>query len=64
MKAIISSSNIILLLLCPHCRCNDGSQANYYHDPGQHQGRVVISLQGGGACDTVESCEHRCQVRV
>ena len=54
VKAIISSSNIILLLLCHHSRCNDGSQANYYTDPGLPQGKVLITLQGGGKCDSIQ----------
>ena len=35
-------------------------QANYYHPPGSPQGKVLIFLQGGGACDSVESCRERC----
>ena len=45
---------IILLLLCHHSRCNDGSQANYYTDPGLPQGKVLITLQGGGKCDSIQ----------
>ena len=45
---------ILILLFCPHCRCNDGSQANYYTDPGQPQGKVLITLQGGGKCDSIQ----------
>ena len=41
-------------------RCNDGSQANYYHDPGAPRGKILINLQGGGACDSIQSCDTRC----
>ena len=40
--------------MCPHSRCNDGSQANYYTDPGLPQGKVLITLQGGGKCDSIQ----------
>ena len=45
----------------PLAVCNDGSQANYYHDMGQSEGKVLITLQGGGKCDSVQSCDNRCQ---
>jgi len=44
----------------PDAKCNDGSQANYYHQPGVSHGKILISLQGGGTCDTIESCQQRC----
>ena len=54
LLTMYSSSNIIILLLCHHSRCNDGSQANYYTDPGLPQGKVLITLQGGGKCDSIQ----------
>ena len=53
-KVSFSDHQPILLLLCPHSRCNDGSQANYYTDPGLPQGKVLITLQGGGKCDSIQ----------
>merc|ERR1711942_329846 len=44
----------------PAAVCNDGSQANYHHQPGVSHGKILISLQGGGTCDTIESCQQRC----
>jgi len=40
--------------------CNDGSQANYYTEEGGHKGKVMIWLQGGGACWDKASCKDRC----
>jgi len=45
----------------PLAMCNDGTQANYYHQPGQSHGKILLSLQGGGTCDSVESCNARCE---
>ena len=44
----------------PLAMCNDGTQANYYHQPGESHGKIYISLQGGGTCDSVENCDQRC----
>jgi len=44
----------------PLAVCNDGTQANYYHQPGVSHGKIYISLQGGGTCDSVENCDQRC----
>jgi len=44
----------------PLAKCNDGTQANYYHQPGEPHGKFVINLQGGAFCGTVESCNDRC----
>merc|ERR1711892_119946 len=44
----------------PLAMCNDGTQANYYHQPGDSHGKIYISLQGGGTCDSVENCDQRC----
>ena len=29
----------------PLAKCNDGTQANYYHQPGEPHGKFVINLQ-------------------
>jgi len=44
----------------PLAMCNDGTQANYYHQPGENHGKFLISFQGGGTCDSVENCDSRC----
>merc|ERR1712215_166268 len=44
----------------PLARCNDGTQATYYVQPGRHSGKVMIWLQGGGACWSEEMCNERC----
>ena len=44
----------------PLAVCNDGSQASYYTQPGEHGGTVLIWLEGGGACWDKDSCEERC----
>ena len=44
----------------PLAKCNDGSQATYYAQPGQHTGKVMIWLQGGGACWDKDTCDLRC----
>lgn len=44
----------------PLARCNDGTQANFFHDPGQPGDKILIELQGGGACSSIESCHFRC----
>merc|ERR1711872_777665 len=43
----------------PLAMCNDGTQANYYHQPGENHGKFLISFQGGGTCDSVENCDSR-----
>ena len=45
----------------PLAKCNDGSQATYYVQPGQHAGKVMIWLQGGGVCWDKETCDARCE---
>jgi len=44
----------------PLAVCNDGTQANYYHQPGESHGKILIGLQGGGTCDSIENCNDRC----
>ena len=45
----------------PLAVCNDGTQATYYTQEGAHSGKVVIWLQGGGACWDKASCDARCE---
>ena len=41
--------------------CNDGTPANYYYsDDLLHATKLVINLQGGGACYDKQGCENRC----
>jgi len=43
-------------------RCNDGTPANYYYsDDLLHATKLVINLQGGGACYDKQGCENRCK---
>ena len=35
-------------------------QVAYRHEPGRHSGKVVIYLEGGGACWSTETCAERC----
>jgi len=44
----------------PLAKCNDGTQATYYAQPGRHTGKVMIWLQGGGACWSKGNCRERC----
>jgi len=45
----------------PQAVCNDGTGATYhYQQDDPHTGKVLIYLQGGGACADLESCNHRC----
>jgi len=44
----------------PLAMCNDGTQANYFHQPGQHKGKIKINLEGGGKCDSIVACQYRC----
>merc|ERR1719153_1719712 len=45
----------------PLAVCNDGTQATYYTQGGGHSGKVMIWLQGGGACWDKASCDARCE---
>jgi len=44
----------------PLAVCNDGTQATYYTQGGGHSGKVMIWLQGGGACWDKGGCDERC----
>merc|ERR1712236_96430 len=44
----------------PLAICNDGTHANYYHQPTEPHGKYHINLQGGGKCDSIASCHDRC----
>merc|ERR1712154_241472 len=46
--------------LYPLAKCNDGTQANYHVQNYHKQGKIVISLQGGGYCDSIDACLERC----
>jgi len=46
--------------LYPFAKCNDGTQANYHVQNYHKQGKIVISLQGGGYCDSIDACAERC----
>ena len=42
-------------------KCNDGTPANYYYsDDLLHATKLVINLQGGGACYDKQGCQNRC----
>jgi len=45
----------------PLAKCNDGTQANYHVTTNPGKGKILISLQGGGTCDSVEGCIDRCE---
>ena len=47
--------------LYPLAMCNDGTHANYHVQNYHQQGKIVICLQGGAYCDTIESCTERCE---
>ena len=45
----------------PLAKCNDGTPANYYYsDDLLHATKLVINLQGGGACYDKQGCQNRC----
>lgn len=45
----------------PLALCNDGTPAAYYYsDDTLEASKLVIFLQGGGQCSSVQQCEHRC----
>ena len=44
----------------PLARCNDGTPANYYYTPDLlNADKLVINLQGGGACYDKQGCQNR-----
>ena len=45
----------------PLALCNDGTQANYHVQNYHQQGKIVINLQGGAYCDSIEDCTERCE---
>ena len=46
----------------PLALCNDGTPATYHYTQGDLENPyMLIYLQGGGACESAQSCEHRCQ---
>ena len=41
-------------------KCNDGTPANYYYTPDLlNADKLVINLQGGGACYDKQGCQNR-----
>ena len=45
----------------PLAKCNDGTPANYYYtDDLLHATKLVINMEGGGACGNKEECIQRC----
>ena len=45
----------------PLAVCNDGTQANCFHQPGEHKGKIKINLEGGGKCESIAACQNRCK---
>jgi len=46
----------------PLAKCNDGTPANYYYTPDLlNADKLVINLQGGGACYDKQGCQNRCK---
>ena len=44
----------------PLAKCNDGTPANYYYTPDLlNADKLVINLQGGGACYDKQGCQNR-----
>ena len=49
----------------PLAKCNDGTPANYYYsDDLLHATKLVINLQGGGACYDKQGCKNRLEHNV
>ena len=45
----------------PLALCNDGTTATYYYSGDiQTSGKLLLYMQGGGACGSVEECARRC----
>jgi len=45
----------------PLALCNDGTTATYYYSGNiQTSGKLLLYMQGGGGCGTVEECSRRC----
>ena len=49
----------------PLAKCNDGTPANYYYsDDLLHATKLVINLQGGGACYDKQGCKNRLEQKI
>ena len=62
LLAPLSESKLVKRSLAgyPLAKCNDGSPANYYYtDDLLHATKLVINLEGGGACGDKEDCVRR-----
>ena len=62
LLAPLSESKLVKRSLASHplAKCNDGTSANYYYtDDLLHATKLVINLEGGGACGDKEDCVRR-----
>ena len=62
LLAPLSESKLVKRSLAsyPLAKCNDGTPANYYYtDDLLHATKLVINLEGGGACGNKEDCVKR-----
>ena len=65
LLALLSECKLVKRSLASHplAKCNDGTPANYYYtDDLLHATKLVINLEGGGACGDKEDCVKRCAV--
>ena len=63
LQAPVSECKMVKRSLASHplAKCNDGTPANYYYtDDLLHATKLVINLEGGGACWNKEDCIKRC----
>ena len=63
LQAPVSECKMVKRSLASHplAKCNDGTPANYYYtDDLLHATKLVINLEGGGACSNKEDCIKRC----
>ena len=63
LQAPVSDCKMVKRSLASHplAKCNDGTPANYYYtDDLLHATKLVINLEGGGACSNKEDCIKRC----
>ena len=61
-QAPLSECKLVKRSLASHplAKCNDGTPANYYYtDDLLHATKLVINLEGGGACGDKEDCVRR-----
>ena len=63
LQAPVSECKMVKRSLASHplAKYNDGTPANYYYtDDILHATKLVINLEGGGACSNKEDCIKRC----